>query len=130
MSIRRCGIQARVLPFVITLGTLGSLGCWIGCADPAGTAPAPKTPITETNVAPTDTPEERKAAAEELDAGERQLAVAAGDCASACEALRHISHARTRLCVRASSPECLDATQRDRQASAQVASTCAPCDAP
>lgn len=126
MSIRQRGIGVRLL--VITSLVTGS--ALAGCTDPPAVAPPSKTPTSEATPTGAESAAEHQAALDELDAGERQLAVAAGDCGSACEALHHVAHARARLCAQPKSPDCLDATQRDREASARVASTCAPCGPP
>jgi hypothetical protein len=79
-------------------------------------------PVSQTSEAPASDP----AALAELDRGERVIAVAAGDCAAACEALGVIMRARVKLCS-PSTASCSDAERREAAATKQVASFCDPC---
>ena len=62
----------------------------------------------------------------ELDEGERTVAVAAGDCASACGGVAQMVRARVKLCAPATSA-CSDAERREADARRKVAAFCDPC---
>lgn len=69
-------------------------------------------------------------AARELDKSERELAVAAGDCTTACRALGSMDRAAGHLCSLHGStdaPRCTDAKTRVYSARAKVKSTCGSC---
>lgn len=71
-------------------------------------------------------PERGPAAA--LDRAERELLVAAADCASACRALGAMDRAAGSLCrVAGASDECTRAVERVRRARRRVADTCGSC---
>ena len=62
----------------------------------------------------------------DLDAGERRIEVAGGDCAAACDAIGLITRARIKLCSPRTS-SCDDAERREDEARKKVAGFCEPC---
>lgn len=99
---------------------LAALGCGVvlGCGAP----PVATLPARGTESVPVADP----GALARLDAGERRIEVAAGDCAAACAGLAEITHARIDLCAPRTSA-CDDAEKRETAAHRQVASFCEPC---
>lgn len=87
-------------------------------------APVPAAPRDVPSAAPED------ARAAPLDRAERELLVAAGDCASACRALGSMDRAAGAICrVSSRSVDCAQASERVRRARRRVADTCGACSA-
>ena len=96
--------------------------------------PPPMAPVT-TGTAGGSAPNERSIAigkaGQDLDTGQRELEVAAGDCRNACRALGSMDRAAGKLCELAAgsndAPRCDDAKRRLYSARDKVRATCGRC---
>jgi hypothetical protein len=105
----------------VTVATMSHLGGCSGSGKPA-VAPAAIEGSSETPVA------DPKAIAN-LDEGERQIEVAAGDCGAACGGVSMMTKARVALCSPRTSA-CADAERREGDARRRVAGFCDACGGP
>lgn len=92
---------------------------------PTGGLPAVPAPGATAATTPADP---RFTATEDLERGQRELDVAAGDCRNACRALGSMDRAAGRLCVLAKGQPCDDAKTRVYSARDRVKQTCGQCD--
>jgi hypothetical protein len=105
-----------------------------GAAPPPAVAPAtpqPSQPGAGYGAAPSGLSAAMAQASGEVEAAQRELDVAAGDCRNACRALRSMDRATGRLCSLGVSTEeirrCSDAKSRLLHARDKVRSTCGTC---
>ncbi|GAC1393851.1 MAG: hypothetical protein NVSMB47_01900 [Polyangiales bacterium] len=92
----------------------------------AGCRSSPSAPPRAPTASVESTPATDPAALADLDAGERVVEVAAGDCAAACRGLDAMASARLRLCTPRTS-SCDDAERREDVARKKVVASCDPC---
>lgn len=111
----------RMRPLVLTLV------CALAACAKSATEPTPR-PVKAVGPSPgtTATPVEDPKAIADLDAGERRIEVAAGDCAAACDGVAMMARARLKLCSPRTSG-CDNAERRENAARRNVAAFCDPC---